>query len=59
MLGDALLGQRQLQLAGVRVDRRRADQARQGALLDAQQLGLLGRQAAAPMRREIDAISSL
>ena len=51
----ARVGQRQLQLARVAVDRRRADQAGERALLDAEQLGLLGRQAAADQRREIDA----
>ena len=47
MSAIALVGQRQPQLARVGVDRRRADQARQGALLDAEHLGLLGREAAA------------
>jgi hypothetical protein len=34
------------------IDRRRADEPRQGALIDAQQLGLLGRQPAAGPPRE-------
>ena len=46
-LGNALVGQRQPQLARVAVDRRRADQARQGPLLHAEHLGLFCREAAA------------
>ena len=46
-VGDGLVGDRQPQLARVRIDRRRGDQTRQGALLDAQHLGLLRRQTAA------------